>query len=252
MEIYNKYATLLEVAVNEDDQTGSLLWDTLPFFLHGLKIPWKAILISQGRTYTEKERSESVLQEPEEHVTVGTETDGREKAERSLRDLFLRGIRRLLYQNGDKPSDLLLAMKLLLRQLQIFYEAKGSSLQTDLVFGLHLLVESYKSFMLPERLITMPNCRVQMLRFAQEVKSSLGHARLLRPFIVSRACDSSDCRENALSVALIKLEKEMVDLATERRFDLCYQAPWVSGHKMSEILTRATGLGLQLCNRKQT
>ena len=72
-------------------------------------------------------------------------------------------------------------MNQLLRQLQIFYEAKGSSVQTDLVLGLHLLVESYKSFMLPERLITMPNCRVQILGFAQEVKSSLGRAQLLRP-----------------------------------------------------------------------
>ena len=72
-------------------------------------------------------------------------------------------------------------MNQLLRQLQIFYEAKGSSVQTDLVLKLHLLVESYKSFMLPERLITMTNCRVQILGFAQEVKSSLGRAQLLRP-----------------------------------------------------------------------
>lgn len=41
----------------------------------------------------------------------------------------------------------------------------------------------------------------------------------------------------------------MAGLATERRFDLYYQAPWVAGHQKNEILSRVTGLGLRLCNR---
>ena len=90
-----------------------------------------------------------------------------------------------------------------------------------------------------------------MLRFVQDVKNSLSRARLLRPFTVSITCDCSDGWENALSVALIKLEKELANLVTEKRFDLCYQAPWAAGHQMNEILSRATGLGLRLCSRKQ-
>ena len=250
-EICQRYATLLKMAMKEDDQTGSLIWDTLPFFLHGLQTPWEAILDSQGKTYTEKELSESVLQQPREHVKVETETDGSGKVERSLMDLLLRSMRRLLYQNEDKPSDLVLAMNPLLQPLLLFYETKGSSIQTDLVFGLHILVESYKSFMQAERPISMPNGRVQMLRFAQDVKSSLSRARILRPFMVGMTCDCSDCRENASSVALIKLETGLADLTKERRFDLYYQAPWVAGHQMGEILSRATGLGIQLCNRNQ-
>lgn len=244
-----KFVSLLDVAVDEDDPTRSLT--ILLFFLHGLKTPWIAILQSQGRTYTEKELIESVLQKPADHVKVEEKIDERQKAERSLMDLLLRSLRRLLYQNGDQPSDLVLYMNPLLRPLQIFYETEGSSIQTDLAFGLHLLVESYKSFTLQKKLSSMPNARVQMLRFAQDVKSSLHRARVLRPITISIDCDCSDCLENELSVATIKLETELAGLAKERRFDLYYQAPWVAGHQMNEILSRATGLGLRLCNRFQ-
>lgn len=244
-ELYQRYVALLKVGVNENDPISG----TLPFFLHGLQTPWIAILESQGRTYSEKELKESVLQKPAEHVTVEKDTDERRKAEQSLMDLLLRSIRRLLYQNGNEPSDLVLDMNPLLGSLQIFYETKGSSIQTDLVFGLYLLVESYKSFMLPEKPISMPNGRVQMLRFAQDIKSSVTRARLLRPITFSIVCGCNDCRENSLSVAINKLETEMAGLATEKRFDLYYQAPWVAGHQMNEILSRATALGLRLCNR---
>ncbi|CAD6585577.1 MAG: hypothetical protein ASARMPREDX12_002061 [Alectoria sarmentosa] len=248
-DLYAKYIALLEADVNENNQKMSLTQGTVSFFLHGLQAPWIAILKSQGRTYTAKELRESVFQKPAEHVTVEVGIDERQKAERSLMDLLLRSIRRLLYQKGDTPSDFVLDMNPLLRPLRSFYGMKGSSIQTDIVFGLHLLVESYKSFTLPKKLPSVPNGRVQMLRFAQDVKSSLNRARLLRPWIISIICDCSDCLENALSVAMIKFEAELAGLATERRFDLYYQAPWVVGHQMNEILSRATDLGLRLCNR---
>lgn len=249
-DLCEKYVKLLDVDMLENDRTRSLIKSTFSFFLHGLKDPWIAILDSQGRTYTEKELREGMLEKAAEHVTAETGIDARRKAERSLMDLLLRSTRRLLYQNGDKPSDFVLTMNPLLLPLQIFYETKGSSIQTDLVFGLHLLVESYKSFTLPKRLISMPNGRIQMLHFAQDVKRSLSRVRLLRPFMVNIACDCRDCLENTLSVALIRFERDLAGLATERRFDLYYQAPWVAGHQMNEILSRATGLGLRLCNQK--
>lgn len=253
LDFIKKYANLLKVVVvdgSENEQTGSLILGTFPFVSHGLENPWQAILDSQGKTYTEKELKEGMLEKPAEHVTSEADIDNRRKAERSLMDLLLRSIRRLLYQNGGKPSDLVLAMNPLLLELQIFYETKGSSIQTDLVFGLHLLVESYKSFTLPKRLVSMPNGRIRMLRFVQDIKSSLRRALQL-PVGVNIKCNCSDCRENALPVALIKFERELESLATEKRFDLYYQAPWVAGHQMNEILSRATGLGLRLCNRKQ-
>lgn len=248
-DLYAKYIALLEADVNENNKKMSLTQGTVSFFLHGLQTPWIAILMSQGKTYTAKELRESVFQKPAEHVTVEVGTDERQKAERSLMDLLLRSIRRLLYQKGDTPSNFVLDMNPLLRPLRFFYGMKGSSIQTDIVFGLHLLVESYKSFTLPKKLPSVPNGRVQMLRFAQDVKSSLNRARLLRPWIISIICDCSDCLENALSVAMIEFEADLAGLATERRFDLYYQAPWVAGHQMNEILSRATGLGLRLCNR---
>ena len=250
LDLHQKYVKLLDVDVLENNQTGSLIEDTCLFFLHGLMDPWIAILASQGRTYTEKELKESMFEKPAEHVTAETDIDDRRKAERSLMDLLLRSIRRLLYQNGDKPTGLVLLMNPLLVPLMVFYETKGSSIQTDLVFGLHLLVESYKSFALPNRLVSMPNGRIQMLQFAQEVKRSLNRARLLWPIVVNIACDCRDCLENTLSVALISFERELANLATERRFDLYYQAPWVAGNQMIEILSTATGLGLRACDRK--
>lgn len=255
-DLLAKHRTLLKVAMDENDeidqndQTGSLIMTILPFIAHGLSTPWVAILDSKGRTYTKRELSESVLQKPEEHVKVEENTEGRQRAERSLMDLLLQSIRRILYQNGNTPSDLVLKMNPLLRPLQIFYETKGSSIQTDVVFGLHLLVESYKSFTLPKRLLTTRNGRVQMLRLAQDVKSSLVRARLLRPLVVNIMCDCSDCRKDGLWDSLPNFERELAG-ATEKRFDLYFQAPWVAGHQMNEILSRATDLGLRLCNRGQ-
>lgn len=154
-------------------------------------------------------------------------------------------------QNGEKPANLVLAMNPLLVPLQVFYEMKGSSMQTDLVFGLHLLVESYKSFTLSKGPVSMPNSRIQMLRFVQDVKNSLSRARLLRPLMVDSACDCTECREHPLSNALIKFDRELAHLATEKRFDLYHQAPWVAGHQMNKILSKAMALGLQLCDRMQ-
>ena len=69
-QIYDKSIAPLRVAVNENDQRGLLTLDILPFFIHGLVTPWKSILDSQGRTYTEKELVESVRQKPAHYVTV--------------------------------------------------------------------------------------------------------------------------------------------------------------------------------------
>lgn len=90
LHLCQKYTKLLTVAVNGNDQTGSLIMGTVSFFFHGLMNPWEAIIDSQGRTYTEKELSESALQKPAEHVTAETDIIERRKAERSLMDLLLR------------------------------------------------------------------------------------------------------------------------------------------------------------------
>ena len=63
----------------------------------------------------------------------------------------------------------------------------------------------------------MPNSRLQMFRFAQDIKSSLSRARLLQSRIVDKKCGWSDYRASAVSGGLIKLETKM---AVERRIDL--------------------------------
>ena len=85
-----KYVKLTKVVGIENEQTGSLIIGTMPFFFHGLQTPWRAILDSQGRTYTDKELSESALQKPAEYVTAETGVLERRKAERSLMDMLLR------------------------------------------------------------------------------------------------------------------------------------------------------------------
>lgn len=106
-------------------------------------------------------------------------------------------------------------------------------------FGLRMLLESYKSFMLAgQGACAPPSCRVQALKLAQEalpsVCSVLGHS-------------SMPCRcYQTLAFHLENLESDLKAFLQEKCFDLYFQSPWVSGSHVLEMHETLFYYGLRL------
>jgi hypothetical protein len=105
----------------------------------------------------------------------------------------------------------------------------------SLIFGVQLLLETYRSFLWRTDTATKTNCRLKALRFAQEVKETVK-----MPVLPSR---------DPMAHQSFEMEEAYVeDYLSEKRFDLYYQAPWTAGCHMSEILHNSIDTGLRLCN----
>ena len=126
------------------------------------------------------------------------------------------------------------------------------AIQTDTAFGLQLLLESYKSFLcVDDATPTKVNCRLQALRFVGDVKRSVSRVQSIRPRQISQKCTCPNCPEKNLAKGIRLLEHDLLAFASQKRFDLYHQAPWVAGTQMHEVLFQATDFGLFLCNRPQ-
>ena len=129
-----------------------------------------------------------------------------------------------------------------------FILSEEKTCQIHAMFGSQLLVESYKSFTIPKPRTATPNCRIQMLRFAHDVRSSLNHLREPQLLECIRDCKCERCLENPLPKALPELERHLEVATREKYFDLYHQAPWIAGHQMLVILSHATDHGVRLCS----
>ena len=249
--LYYRYIAFREAAfgVNHSESTPKCQdQDSVFFSGRGLDAPWQAIIDCKKRKYKKKRLEASVLEKPSEHVTVEAHLSDRPRqlvAERALMDMLLKNMRRFMFEENQLRPEFIMDMNPLVADLKEFQTAKSSSIETSVIFGLQLLVESYKSFILSG---PTPNCRIQALKFAQHVRKSMDRLRQLRPFEAMKACTCDECIGDSLPIALCILEKDLLAFTSERRFDLYYQAPWIAGHQMGQILTRVTNLGLRLCN----
>ena len=124
--------------------------------------------------------------------------------------------------------------------------------QTPSVFGLMLLVESTKSFVLPEN--TSPqtmNCRLKALKFARDLKASVMAVKESRPIIPGSRDNYPICTDDKLIKGLKLLENDLSAFLTQARWDFYYQAPWVAGGQMLWMLSQANDYGMVLCNRRR-
>ena len=189
----------------------------------------------------------SILEKPVDHITVqkGIRDGPRQvKSESAALVLMLKSMEKLV------EYDTLQDMNPLAETVRTLSAEASMMIQTDIAFGLQALVESYKSFMFgggdaPIKV----NCRLQALKFAGEVKKSISRVQKLRPPQTSHTCECQNCQERVLAKGLRLLEHDVVNFLAEKRFDLYYQAPWVAGTQMLEILSQSTDYGLFLCNR---
>jgi hypothetical protein len=132
---------------------------------------------------------------------------------------------------GFTPSD----MNPLLSDISAFLESEDEHPNLSLVFGVHLLLETYRSFIWKTKTATKSNCRLQALRFAKEVKEMVQIPLL-------HSCDPMVCTLQVTDAAYLD------EYLAEKRFDLYYQSPWTAGFHMCEILHHSIDAGFRLCN----
>jgi hypothetical protein len=123
----------------------------------------------------------------------------------------------------------------LLSDRSTFLKSNDDNPSLQLVFGVHLLLEVFKSFIWKNEAATTTNCRLQALHFAKEVKELVQMPML-------PTCDSMV--DILRAVDATRLDEYLV----EKRFDLYFQSPWTAGHHMCEILHHSIDAGLRLCN----
>lgn len=229
---------------------------------HGLFCPLEAIIRGANTQPEENIQEMVVFENPKDFFTVEGRADDREHrygAESILMDKILKSVKRRLLPTEDLRLEFLHEMNPLIKDIHGIYKNKDdrnildASIQTNVVFGLQLLVESYKSFMFSkEPTPTFINCRIQTLKFAQDVKNVLTKMRASRPFIHDKFCECDYvCSSQILSANIFTLELDLMVFTKQKVFDIYYQAPWIAGSQMLEILSRATNLGVRLCSDHQ-
>ena len=124
--------------------------------------------------------------------------------------------------------------------------------ETLIVFGLVLLVESTKSFMLPENAPPQTmNCRLKALKLASDVRASVTAIMNSRPIVPGSGDNYPVCTDDKVIMGLKLLENDLSAFLKKARWDFYYQAPWVAGAQMLWMLSQANDYGMVLCNRRR-
>lgn len=106
-------------------------------------------------------------------------------------------------------------------------------------FGLRMLLDAYKSFMLACQETRIPrSCRLHALKLAQEALPSIG--AVLGDLSMPCRCYQT------LAFHLANLELDLKAFLQEKCFDLYFQSPWVSGSHLLEMHETLFYYGLRL------
>lgn len=105
-------------------------------------------------------------------------------------------------------------------------------------FGLRLLLEAYRGYLFAPGLTRAPSgCRLQILRFAQEVNQSV--AAVLEDSTMPCRCSDT------LAYHLEVLQTDLKAYLTTKGFDFYFQSPWVAGSHTLEILEAIFDYGMR-------
>ena len=216
---------------------------------HGLTTAWIALEdFKSSRQHNEQLMFGRLFEDPATHITIQKSFfDGprQMEAEHITMDLMFKTMKQLLGNQNGISSDFILDINPLLVNVHHFLDSDKQSPNTSLVFGMQLLVESFKSFRFCDSPIQSINCRTLALKFAQEVHGSLNQ-------IIDNEskmhCMCHSCGGN-LRGYLLLFKAQLDDYLGQTRFDLYYQTPWVVGQHMQEM-SLATDDGLRLCEQQ--
>lgn len=209
----------------------------------GLSRPWRCLLEWKDKKYkSPPTTTERPARAPDESPLSAQKVAEGDKAEREIMriDSLLNSIQLLLKSHEERYGGLDSSMNPLLNETREFLEADGETVDTALVFGLQLLTETSDSY----KGVRSTAARLHALKFACEVRSFvtsvISHPNL--------ECSCIDCEKDVLVLNLMALEDDLSKYVGEKCFDEYYNAPWVGGSHVIEILSWATDFGLRLCN----
>ena len=219
----------------------------------GLSTAWFALRdFKYDRQHNERLMKGRLFEKPADHITVQKDVfDGPRQieAEHVTMDRILKTMKQLLCNGDVFCKSFTLDINPLLVDVKEYLDSDVDSVTTSLVFGMQLLVESFKSFLFCDGAISGINCRTKALKFAQEVKHSLD---ALIANEDTTGCKCASCGGAELYGILRLFKHELDDYIGQKRFDLYYQTPWVAGQHMQEILSIVTDYGLHLCEQQGT
>jgi hypothetical protein len=131
----------------------------------------------------------------------------------------------------------------LYQEIGLFLYPSTAVMRSSLVFGLHLLSETAKSYL--EATPSAPNLRLRVLAFAQEIKAAVEETKNLGKEDMFKTLFHSDvlAELNALGMML-------QDFTKQKSFDMYHQSPWVAGSFVPGFLAHAQRFGLRLLNQR--
>ena len=217
---------------------------------HGLRTAWLALTtFKSSRQHNERLMCGRLFESPASHITIQKDLFDRPRqteTEHNTMDLMLKTMKQLLCNEDELYKQFTLDINPLLVDVKDYLGSESKEVTSSLVFGMQLLVESFKSFRFCEGAIQGINCRTVALRFAQEVN---GFLKDLIDNESKMSCNCRRCGDADIYGSLGLLQIQLRDYVGQTRFDLYYQTPWVAGQHMQEILSLATYYGLELCDR---
>ena len=162
-----------------------------------------------------------------------------DKIQESMRQLLISG--RAISTLEEKP----MRAEHLLPALDKALQDQKSPIPTYLVFGMEMLLSTYKSFLWSNAHINQAQCRFASLKFANEVIKSIEDCIPC----LNRLCwcenqNHCTCLNTKLA---FDLQRKLRGYVQEKRFDLYYQAPWVAAGHIIEILHLSMYEGIYLC-----
>ncbi|KAH7028640.1 hypothetical protein B0J12DRAFT_745494 [Macrophomina phaseolina] len=192
---------------------------------------------------------ESIITEPErsdlpqdQSVALSRLMSERQIQDRQAMQSVLRSITQLIRSEETKGTFRKDDMNPLLSETRQFLADQSDYPDTSLVFGLQMLLETCKSFVWKGPSPNPVNCRMNALRFAQEVRQSIQSVN-----------DHDKIAKNhtaPMAAGLVGVSDRLKSFMLEKRLDLYSQAPWTGGQQMVQILAYALEAGLSLCNQR--
>ena len=199
---------------------------------HGLRTAWAALYdFKFDWQHDERLMSGGLFENPTSHITLQRDLlDGprQSEAEHITMDLMLSYMKQLLCMKDERSRSFALQINALLVDVLDDLDSDEDSASTNLIFGMtlifgmQLLVENFKSFLLSEGAIQGINCRTLALKYALEVSETLD------AIVASEDSTGLKCSSRGglkLFESILFLNYQLKDYVSQKRFDFYYQTP---------------------------
>lgn len=205
--------------------------------IENLQHSWHLLLKLKDSVRVEKLDSEVICAPKPSNILLRIGPDSAEADDKCL-SMILYNIKQHV-QAKCVPIDIIRAGTPLYAEIGYFLAHEEEANGLRCAFGLRMLLDAYKSFMLAaQRLGVHPSCRLQALKLAQEALHSVHD-------VLEDSTMPCRCYQT-LAFHLGNLERDLQSFIQEKCFDLYFQSPWISGSHILEMHETFFYYGLRL------